>query len=351
MRAATLLSQTARNLKLAFWLYALFVCPVVVADQNAVISVYHHVSNSTPPSTSLSPAAFRAHLSFLAENNFTVLPLTQILTTLNDGEDLPERTVAITFDDGYESIYSTAFPLLQEFGFPFTVFVSTGPIDRQQNGYMTWEQLSALHRAGVAIGNHGTEHRSLLEMTTDEARVDILAAQARINKELGPQPKLFAYPYGEYNDAKKRLLAELGYTGFAQNSGAVGPTTEQTALPRFPLAGLYSGIEGATLKYSTLAFDIQTLGPLSPQTQLAAPSARVRFAEGDYSRASVACFDDGDPMTVAWEVNLNENNIALLSTDPKQRGRRWNYVCTAPHTGSARYFWFSQPWFDVSKPQ
>ena len=102
MRAATLLSQTAKNLKLAFWLYALFVSPVVVADQNAVISVYHHVSNSTPPSTSLSPAAFRAHLSFLAENNFTVLPLTQILTTLNDGEDLPERTVAITFDDGYE---------------------------------------------------------------------------------------------------------------------------------------------------------------------------------------------------------------------------------------------------------
>lgn len=351
MRAATLLSQTARHLKLAFWLYALFVCPVVVADQNAVISVYHHVSDSTPPSTSLSPAAFRAHLSFLAENSFTVLPLTQILTTLNDGDDLPERTVAITFDDGYESIYSTAFPLLREFGFPFTVFVSTGPIDRQQHGYMTWEQLSALHRADVLVGNHGTEHRSLLELTTNEARVDILAAQARINEELGPQPKLFAYPYGEFNDAHKRLLADLGYTGFAQNSGAVGPTTEQTALPRFPLAGLYSGLEEARLKYSTLAFDLETLEPLSPQTQLTAPSARVRFGEGDYSRARVACFDDGDPMAIAWEANLSEDNIALLSTEPKQRGRRWNYVCTAPHTGSARYFWFSQPWFDARKSQ
>jgi len=351
MRAATLHGQTARHLKLAFWLCALFVCPVVGADQNAVISVYHHVSDSTPPSTSLSPGAFRAHLSFLAENNFTVLPLTQILTTLNDGDDLPERTVAITFDDGYESIYSTALPLLREFGFPFTVFVSTGPIDRQQNGYMTWEQLSVLHRADVVVGNHGTEHRSLLELTINEARVDILAAQARINAKLGPQPRLFAYPYGEFNDASKRLLADLGYAGFAQNSGAVGPTTEQTALPRFPLAGLYSGIEGATLKYSSLAFDAQTLEPLSPQTQFAAPSTRVKFGEGDYSRARVACFDDGDPMAIAWEVSLSEDNIALLSTNPKQRGRRWNYVCTAPHTDSARYFWFSQPWFDVSKSQ
>ena len=105
MRAATLHGQTARHLSFAFWLCALFVCPVALADQNAVISVYHHVSASTPPSTSLSPEAFRAHLSFLAENNFTVLPLTQILTTLNDGDDLPDRTVAITFDDGYESIY------------------------------------------------------------------------------------------------------------------------------------------------------------------------------------------------------------------------------------------------------
>ena len=351
MRAATLHGQTARHLSFAFWLCALFVCPVALADQNAVISVYHHVSASTPPSTSLSPEAFRAHLSFLAENNFTVLPLTQILTTLNDGDDLPDRTVAITFDDGYESIYSTAFPLLREFGFPFTVFVSTGPIDRQQTGYMTWEQLSTLHRAAVVIGNHGTEHRSLLELSDSEARVDILAAQARITEELGPQPRLFAYPYGEFNDASKRLLADLGYAGFAQNSGAVGPTTEQTALPRFPLAGLYSGLEGATLKYSTLAFDVQTLEPLSPQTQLTAPSARVRFGEGDYSRARVACFDDGDPMAIAWEVGLSEDNVATLSTNAKQRGRRWNYVCTAPHTGSGRYFWFSQPWFDESKPQ
>ena len=331
------------------FLCALLICVNAKGDQSAVVSVYNHVSNSTPPSTSLSPEAFKAHLSFLAENDFTVLAVTEIISELNRGGELPSKSVAITFDDGYESIYSTAFPLLREFGFPFSVFVSTGLIDRQQAWYMTWEQLSMLRDAGVIIGNHGTEHRSMLGQSRDQARADILNAQSRITAELGPQPQLFAYPYGEYSNESKEIIAELGFIGFAQTSGAIGPTTDQTALPRFPLAGLYAGLEGAALKYSTLAFDAEMTVPESAETRLSAPTATIRFGAGAYSRARLSCFDEGEPMAIAWENTGEGSEQAVITTTHRERGRRWNYVCTAPHRDQDRYFWFSQPWFDSSK--
>jgi len=192
MQLASRSKRRSLSMRALVFLCAQLTCVIANSEQSAVISVYHHVSTSTPASTSLSPEAFRAHLRFLAENDFTVLPVTEIIGELNRGGELPNKLVAITFDDGYESIYSTAFPLLQEFGFPFTVFISTGPIDRQQKGYMTWEQLALLRDAGVIIGNHGTEHKSMLEQSLDQARADIRNAQSRITAELGPQPHLFA---------------------------------------------------------------------------------------------------------------------------------------------------------------
>ena len=101
-------------------------------DSHGVILVYHHVSTNTPPSTSISPEDFRKHLDYLQKNDFSVIPLNQMLETLKAGRQLPDKAVAITFDDGYISIYDTAFPMLKTYGFPFTLFLSTSPIDRQQ---------------------------------------------------------------------------------------------------------------------------------------------------------------------------------------------------------------------------
>ena len=108
-------------------------------DSHGVILVYHHVSTGTPPSTSISPEDFEKHLHYLKENNFNVIALNQMVETLKAGEQLPDKAVAITFDDGYISIYDTAFPMLQSYGFPFTLFLSTGPIDRQQQNFINWE--------------------------------------------------------------------------------------------------------------------------------------------------------------------------------------------------------------------
>ena len=111
------------------------------AAESGVIVLYHHVATNTPSSTSISPEDFRAHLEYLRDNQFNVVRLDTLIESLKNQRQLPDRTISITFDDGYISIYEEAFPILQSFGFPFALFVSTDPLNRNQTNYMNWEQV------------------------------------------------------------------------------------------------------------------------------------------------------------------------------------------------------------------
>ena len=111
-----------------------------LAAENGVIILYHHVATNTPSSTSISPDDFRAHLEYLRDNQFNVIRLDSLIENLKNNRQLPDRAVSITFDDGYLSIYEEAFPLLQSFDFPFALFVSSDPLNRNQVNYMSWEQ-------------------------------------------------------------------------------------------------------------------------------------------------------------------------------------------------------------------
>ena len=104
-----------------------------------------------------------------------------MVETLKAGEQLPDKAVAITFDDGYISIYDTAFPMLQSYGFPFTLFLSTGPIDRQQQNFINWEQIKEMSSAGVIIANHMVEHPYMLAKGQDESELEWIN---RLEKEL-----------------------------------------------------------------------------------------------------------------------------------------------------------------------
>ena len=82
------------------------------ADEHAIVLQYHHVSNDTPASTSVSPERFEQHLNWLADNGYHVMPLSEIVRLLQERKPLPERSVAITLDDGYSNNYSEAYPRL-----------------------------------------------------------------------------------------------------------------------------------------------------------------------------------------------------------------------------------------------
>lgn len=321
--------------------------------QSAVILLYHHVAEDTPPSTTISPAEFEGHLRYLRENDFNVIALDRMIDSLRSNQPLPEKSVVITFDDGYSSIYEEAFPMLQTYGYPFTLFLSTQPIDDGLNNYMNWDQIREMSDAGVIIANHMVDHPYMLEAKGEETddqrlarlREELARAEQRIEQETGQSHRYLAYPYGEYEPRIKSLLEELSYVGLAQNSGAVGPTSDFLALPRFPLASIYANLDTASTKFATLPFSVRILQPDSPVTSDRSPSVTLQFDQGDYNFNQIGCFANSKPIPMIWHDS--KQGIVELKPEQSYTGRRWRYICTAPDPGSSRYYWYSVQWINL----
>ncbi len=328
---------------------------IATAADSGVALIYHHVASDTPPSTSISPEDFRGHLEYLRDNQFTVMKLDEMVEKLQQRQPLPDRAIAITFDDGYISIYETAFPMLQEFGMPFTLFVSTEPIDREQRNFMSWDQIREMSDAGVQIANHLVTHPYMLNRAEAEndqewlqrLREELLEAEATSERETGQSHRYLAYPYGEFDPAIKHMIAEEGFIGFAQNSGAMGYQSDFLALPRYPLGSIYANLDTARIKFDSLAFDIELQEPLSPVTQELSPSVTLKFNDGPYNRSQIGCFANSQPMQMEWLDS--EQGIVRLTPEAEFTGRRWRYICTAPLPGSSRYFWYSVQWINPER--
>src|SRR5690606_32589212 len=96
----------------------------------AVMLIYHHVAEDTPRVSSVTAAELRGHLQYLRDNNFQVIGLDVLIDQLKSGKPIADNAVVITFDDSYENNFTTAHPILQEFGYPYTIFISPGDIDK-----------------------------------------------------------------------------------------------------------------------------------------------------------------------------------------------------------------------------
>ncbi len=325
------------------------------AAEHGVIVQYHHVATDTPPSTTTTPESFRSHLEYLRANEFNVMALDEMLEMLRNHQSVPDRSVAISFDDGYLSIYETAFPLLLQYGFPFTVFISTQPVDDNQAGFMNWDQIREMSDWGALIANHMVDHPYMLDRQDDESpeqrieqlRTDLLQAEQRIASFTGRSVRYLAYPYGEFDPAIKAMLHEEGFTGIAQNSGAVGFYSDFLALPRYPLAGIYANLETARVKFDSLAFHVVEQVPESPVTSDTSPTVRLQFAPGDYSVDQINCFADSRPLPMVWLDR--EARVLELRPDRQFASRRWRYICTAPLPESNRYYWYSVQWINPAR--
>ncbi|HEX6929067.1 MAG TPA: polysaccharide deacetylase family protein [Gammaproteobacteria bacterium] len=316
--------------------------------------MYHRFDEGEHPSTSVTLAQFEAHLDFLEREGFDVWPLPKLVSHLKNREPLPDKVVAITIDDAYRSVYEHAFPTLRKRGIPFTVFVATDPVDQGLPDYMSWDQLREMQAAGVTIANHGASHGSLVNVEPGEpvaawqqgVREDIMRGQLRLQEELGDDvnesPRLFAYPFGEYNLAVMEMLDQMGYVAFGQHSGALGPYDDLRALPRFPINERYGELAGFALKARTLPFPVLDVSPLDPLvTGDEAPVLTLTLGESSARLAQLSCYFNGERMDVRWDRKLRRVEISTTRTLPAGRSR---YNCTAPHRSPDRWYWYSHLW-------
>ena len=209
------------------------------------VLLYHRFGESKYPSTNISPELFRKQLEFLRQENYTVLHLDQFRDVVHGQTSFPTKSVLITIDDAYRSIYDHAFPILKEFNFPFTLFVDARPLSSGASGAMTWEMLQEMREWGASVGNHTYSHARIgrpkhnqnLSDYREWVRSDIILAQNKLN-EHGIFTDVIAYPYGEYNEVVINIAREEGFKlMFAQDEGAVDSTVDLTRIPRLPIVG------------------------------------------------------------------------------------------------------------------
>ena len=316
---------------------------------NAAILLYHHVSSSTPASTSISPEAFKSHMEYL-DAHHTVVSLQDVVSAIQHNTTLPENAVAITFDDGYANILDNAHPILADLGFPYTVFINPDEIGVGPK-QLTWEQVIAMHNDGVVFANHTLDHLHMLngeQVMGERAWLEkvwqnVESAEKKIEDKLDISLKYLAYPFGEYNTALANKLKAEGYIGFGQHSGAVGPSSDMQALPRFPAAGPYANLATLKTKLNSLAMPVTQSSHKDPRMTARNLSSPISLTidSDDVRLTQVNCFFGGDPI----ETSLEENVLTFTLDETLPIGRS-RVNCTAPSNAqSGRYYWYSTPFF------
>ncbi len=133
---------------------------------------------------------------------------------------VPDKLVVLTFDDSVASHYSVVRPLLKQYGFSATFFITESFSFRtNKKDYMTWEQIAELHRDGFEIGNHTRDHMAVNGRNLDQLTGQLEAINAQCLEHGIPRPISFAYPGNAIHPDALPILQGLGIR-FARRGGA-----------------------------------------------------------------------------------------------------------------------------------
>jgi len=336
------------NLKKTLFILTFFLT-LELFGNSAVAFMYHRFDESKYPSTNITLEQFKYQLDYLQKNNYNVWHLSKILRHIVDKKNIPPKTVALTIDDAYLSTFTKAYPMLKSKNFPFTVFVSTNPLDNKSKSYLSWEMIREMKANGAEFANHSLSHDFLLpkkhekdEVWKKRVTTEIQKAQLRLKEELGAstneKPSLFSYPFGEYDIGLAKLIKELGYIGITQTSGAIGESSDLQAITRFPMAEAFATPKGFITKLNTLPMPIESVS--QTETLLKAenpPKLRIKLKE---ALKNVGCYiSSGVPIEVKW---ISKTEIEISAKSPLKPPRE-KYTCTAP-SGNGKWYWYSHLW-------
>ena len=192
-----------------------------------------------------TPTQFEDEMRFLRENNYTAITLTDLIKGFN-GAALPDKPVIITFDDGYNSQYVYAVPILTRYHFVATFFIYTNATSNYPD-FMTWDQLADLHAQGMIIGAHTKSHPKLTKIKNKHTLTsEIVDSKKILEEKLGIRVDYFAYPYGLYNNTVIDIVKNAGFlAGVGLNRGSLQSKNDSYTLERDNLGGSFESFVDA----------------------------------------------------------------------------------------------------------
>jgi peptidoglycan/xylan/chitin deacetylase (PgdA/CDA1 family) len=208
-----------------------------------IVLMYHHIAESEAnEDVTITPAKFESHLKVLKDQKYQIISIEDYVHYIKDNKAIPPNAVVITFDDGYESYYRYAFPLLKKYGYTATNFIVTSYIDSNNPSlpFMKWSEVKEMKDAGYSFYSHshnlhekvkGADNQLVSPLanriwldgkkrmeTEDEYRKrirdDLSMANQMLYEKLGNEMNILCFPYGFYNKTVIEVANEIGIDFF-----------------------------------------------------------------------------------------------------------------------------------------
>lgn len=217
--------------------------------ENAVIKFpifnYHHIrpmpdvasSTISDRAFTVTPEGFEAHLKYFQDNGYQAVSVYDLLDYFDTGKPLPDKAVAITFDDGYYGQYRWAFPLLKKYGMTATFFIIVNNVGKPD--VLTWDEIKTMSDNGMIIGSHTLSHPNLTSISDGQARNELIESKKVLEEKISKQVDLLAYPGGNYNAHVIDLVKEVGY----QAAAGVYKIIDQSPKARFAIRRFHADDE------------------------------------------------------------------------------------------------------------
>jgi peptidoglycan/xylan/chitin deacetylase (PgdA/CDA1 family) len=222
---------------------------------NIPILCYHNFNPTVPGSMTLTPQRFESQIKWLKENGYTIIPLKEAVEYLQAKRStLPPKSVVITVDDGWQSVYKYLLPIVQKYHIPVTLFIYPQTISVGKNA-MTWEELKDLQKIGLFdIQGHTNWHPNFKQEKRKRSAADyekfvqaqLVNSKKILEEKLGTPVTLLAWPFGIYDAYLEQAAAKAGYEmAFSIDARTANRSYKPMAQPRFMI------IEGQSMKTFT----------------------------------------------------------------------------------------------------
>lgn len=217
------------------------------------VLLYHRVDTEEDcklPPICINISNFQMQLDYLIERGYYFATIDEVVNYVMGKITLPKRTVAITFDDGFQDNYRHAFPILKERGIKAAIFINTNFIGKRLSmkeafgitkpesrdvihQFLAWHEIIEMSNNGINFETHTHTHANLTVIEISEIEKEIIISKAILEEKLKKKVEHFSFPFGKYNKTVCDVLKKIGFkSAWALRSNNVKPKIYLYTLPR-----------------------------------------------------------------------------------------------------------------------